>query len=247
MSDPYFFIGPEDAARDRIIIYGEDFKHLVQVLRGRPGDKIVISDNKKYKYTAEIEEIKNDVAVLAVKSRRAIKERAPKITLFQCMLKKNSMELLIQKATEIGASIIVPVVSKRTVSELSASDKKTGSKVGRWQKISDQASKQSKRDFKCQVSPPVGLPEIKVPDYGLFLVPYAKKKDTGSTPGSLAQIKQYSNIGCLIGPEGGFEEGEIEDLKSRGARILKFGSNILRSETAAVYLLSVIDYLIREK
>jgi 16S rRNA (uracil1498-N3)-methyltransferase len=247
MSDPYFFIDPEDAARDKISIYGEDLKHLVQVLRGKPGDKINISDNKKYKYTSEIEEIKNNVAVLAIKSRRVIKDRVPKITLFQCMLKKNSMELVIQKATEIGASSIVPVISKRVVSDLPAGGKKTGSKISRWQKISDQASKQSKRDFKCQVSVPLGLPEIKVSDYGLFLVPYAQKEDAGFTSGSLTAIKQSSNIGCIIGPEGGFEEGEIEDLESRGAVTLKFGNNILRSETAAVYLLSVMDYLIREK
>ncbi len=247
MSDPYFFIDPEDAAEGRISVHGEDFKHLAQVLRGKPGDKIIVSDNKKYKYTAEIEEIKNDAAVLAVKSRRAIKDRVPKITLFQCMLKKNSMELVIQKATEIGVSSIVPVVSKRTVSGLPAGSKKTGSKVGRWQKISDQASKQSRRDFKCLVSMPVGLPEIKVSGHGLFLVPYVLKEDTGRMPGNLASIKQYSNIGCIIGPEGGFEEGEIEDLESRGAVILKFGNNILRSETAAVYILSVMDYLIREK
>ncbi len=247
MSEPFFFINPEDAGKDKISVSGEDFKHLVRVLRAKPGDKIIISDNKQYKYTAVIREIRNNIAVLDIKSKKAIKDRVPEITLFQCILKKNAMELVIQKATEIGVNNIVPVISKRTVPELPARYKKNGSKVNRWQKISDQASKQSKRDFKCLIASPLMLSEIKVSGFGIFLVPYVQKKNIDSEPDSLNGIKQSTNIGYVIGPEGGFEEGEIELLKSRGARILKFGNNILRSETASIYLLSVLDYLIREK
>lgn len=244
MSEPFFFIDPEDAGEDKISVSGEDFKHLVQVLRGKPGDRIIASDNKEYKYTAFIEEIRDGTAVLAVQSREAIRRRIPEITLFQCILKKNAMEMVIQKATEIGVGSIVPIISERIVP---AGFKKTGSKVIRWQKISDQASKQSKRDFKCMVSGPLKLSEIKVSDYGSFLVPYVKKDEANCASSSLEGLKQSSSIGCIIGPEGGFEESEVEWLESKGATVLKFGNNILRSETAAIYLLSIMDYLIREK
>ena len=110
-------------------------------------------------------------------------------------------------------------------------------------KISDGASKQSRRDFKCRILPPEDIYNIRISDYNLFFIPY----EGGSDNKNLAGIKKASSIGYIIGPEGGFEIGELSFLKDRKAREIKFGENIYRSETAAIYFLSILDYLTRDK
>jgi 16S rRNA (uracil1498-N3)-methyltransferase len=149
------------------------------------------------------------------------------------------MEFVIQKSTEIGVDKIVPVISERVVVDKI----KIAGKLERWQKISDQASRQSMRDFKCRILPPEDIYDIEVSDYDLFYIPYEKCHDSKE----LAGIGNVSSIGCIIGPEGGFETSEFKFLKDKKAIEMKFGENIYRSETAAIYFLSVLDYISRNR
>jgi 16S rRNA (uracil1498-N3)-methyltransferase len=182
--------------------------------------------------------------LLDVEVKEEIVKKLPGLILFQCVLKKNSMEFVIQKSTELGADRIVPVISRRTIVDSG----KVSDKLARWQKISNGASMQSKRDFKCIVDSPEDIRDIRVSEYDYFFVPYEKStnydksifKDKNILPG-------VSSIGFIIGPEGGFEEDELDCLKKKGAREIKLGKNIYRSETAAIYFLSVLDYLIGNK
>ncbi|HEY4695952.1 MAG TPA: RsmE family RNA methyltransferase [Candidatus Hydromicrobium sp.] len=237
MSYPYFFINPGSSIEgNKIKIIGEDLNHLVNVLRSKVGDTVYVSDNADYKYETEILDIKKPEVILLVKYKRRIARKIPQLTLFQCVLKKNSMEFVIQKSTEIGVDRIIPVTSARVVTDKN----KIAGKTSRWQKISDGASKQSRRDYKCEILPPEDIYNIKVSDYDLFYIPYEESSGRGE---NLTEVKNTSRVGYVIGPEGGFETGELNFLKERGAREIRFGKNIYRSETAAIYFLSVLDYL----
>ena len=236
MSYPYFFIDPHNIEGNRIKIKSEDRNHLINVLRSKIGDTVHVSDDAGYRYETEISDINKTEAVLVIKDKIRIFRKTPRIILFQCVLKKNSMELVIQKSTEIGVDQIIPVISARVITD----KKDISGKIDRWQKISDGASKQSKRDYKCEVLPPEDIHDIRITDYDLFYVPY---EESTAININLAEVKNASSIGYMIGPEGGFENTELDFLKQKGAREIKFGKNIYRSETAAIYFLSVLDYL----
>ena len=239
MSYPYFFIDTGSIDDNRIKIREEELNHLVNVLRSRIGDTVYVSDNASYKYKTEIVDINKYEATLLIKNKEKITGKTPIITLFQCVLKKNSMEFVIQKSTEIGVDKIIPVISERVIVDKI----KVAGKLERWQKISDQASRQSMRDFKCKILPPENIYDIKVSGYDLFYIPYEKCHDSKE----LAGIGNVSSIGYIIGPEGGFEAGEFKFLKDKKAMEIKFEKSIYRSETAAIYFLSVLDYLSRNQ
>ena len=119
MSHPYFFISRENISGSVIEILGDDLKHLSQVLRARPGDKVEISDNFQYRYDAEIIEIKKNSAQLRITNKSEIIKSLIEVYLFQCILKRNSMELVIQKAAETGLNAVIPVRSSRVAVSLS--------------------------------------------------------------------------------------------------------------------------------
>ncbi len=240
MSYPYFFVGPGNISENKIKITGEDLNHLINVLRCRVGDTVHVSDNASCRYRTEITDIKKSEVILAVKNRCRITRKVPRLILYQCVLKKNSMEFVIQKSTEIGVDGIVPVISARVITD----NRKIAGKIDRWQKISDRASEQSKRDFKCEIFPPENICGIKISDHDLFFVPYEQGSNDKE---SLAEIGSVSSVGYIIGPEGGFETDELNSLKGRKAREIRFGRNIYRSETAAIYFLSILDYFTRNQ
>jgi 16S rRNA (uracil1498-N3)-methyltransferase len=244
MSTPYLFIHPEQADGRTIYIDDpDDIRHLYSSLRIRPGDRLYVSDDNRFQYITEVRSLDKGRAVLEIKSSLSIDAGGPGIILYQCILKKKAMELVIQKATEIGVSMIVPVISSRSISHAGGND----TKIERWQKISDEASKQSKRDFKCQLKMPVSLKDIDIGSYDYFFVPYEHaSKDMDGTC-ILEAASRAASIAYLIGPEGGFSPDEAGYLSDKKAVILRLGGNILRAETAAAYFLSVIDFCIRQK
>lgn len=216
---------------------GDDCRHLKKVLRASVGTRVGFSDNAGCRYLARVAAIRDKHMVLSVTSRYPVEKEIPRVLLFQCILKKNAMELLIQKACEIGAEAIVPVYSRRVVAG------KGKLKTARWQKIARQACMQSKRNFLTEIRDPVDISGIKPGQFDFFLLPYEQE-------GSWLKFNigpEIKKLACLIGPEGGFEEQEVDMLKKQGARVLNFGKNILRAETAALYMLSVIDYLAKNE
>ena len=193
MSYPYFFIDPHSIEGDKIRIESEDRNHLINVLRSKIGDAVYVSDNADNRYETEILDIGKTGAILLIKDKIRIFKKTPRISLFQCVLKKNSMELVIQKSTEIGVDRIIPVISARVITD----KKDISRKVDRWQKISDGASKQSKRDYKCEVTPPEEIHDIKISDFDLFYIPY---EESSCGIENLTDVKNASSIGYVIGP-----------------------------------------------
>jgi len=278
MSYPYFFISPENINENNIEIFSDDLKHLSKVLRSKAGDKVEVSDNYKYRYLTEIINIKKDKAVLKILKKLEIKKNAIKIFLFQCILKRSSMEFVIQKATEIGLDAVIPVKSKRIV----VNEKYDNQKLSRWNKIALEASKQSKRNFKCEILNEFTINDVNPQEFDIFFVPYEKinpleiknkniidnlkyilknyikNNKLTKTPIIFSETADnnkvllnpelnYDNnlkIGFIIGPEGGFEEKEVDDLINKGATPVSLGSNILKAETAAMFMSSIIKYTV---
>jgi 16S rRNA (uracil1498-N3)-methyltransferase len=269
MSYPYFFVDKNFITPDSVFITGEDFNHLVKVLRARVGDTVEISDNETKRYNTVLAGIKKDQAVLQIKRTNKITKSPHRISLFQCMLKKEAMEFAIQKTAEIGVDRIIPVLSARTVVDIG--EKKIKDKICRWQQIALSASKQCKRDFICEIAYPVEAAIIDAAGYNLFFLPVedlylddkaALAPELENTLQSLKDIikglkdkeisgsfqdgpNPLSEIAYIVGPEGGFEKKEVLDLVRKGAISINFGTNILRSETASVYFLSILDYLLK--
>ena len=274
MSHPYFFISRENISGSQIEILGDDLKHLSQVLRAKPGDKVEISDNCSYRYDTEIIEIKKNSAQLKILNKSEIIKSQIEVYLFQCILKRSSMELVIQKAAETGLNAVVPVKSSR----IAVSEIKDNKKLLRWQKIALEASKQSKRNFKCEVLNELNLNDIDPGKFDVFYMPYEeidpeeikkknivvslkeileerrkRQKTMSVVSGSEdclkidklnAEREADLKIGFIIGPEGGFAESEVQFLAKKGALSLSLGSNILKAETAAIFMSSIIKYIL---
>ena len=247
MTYPYFFTGSDNIKENSIVITGNDFNHLVNVLRVRAGDYVEISDNNCYRYMAEVTSIGKSEVGLKINKKIEISRSKPGIVLFQCILKREAMELAIQKTAEIGIESIIPVFSERVILD----KEKIKNKVFRWQLIAEQASKQCKSDFICKVLPLVNIAEIDPSAYETFFIPYEspsiENKDNFNAIEKyvFTNKKNKGRIAYLIGPEGGFDEKEIEMLAKKGSILVNFGSNILKAETASIYFLSILDYLIK--
>ncbi|MBE3035964.1 MAG: 16S rRNA (uracil(1498)-N(3))-methyltransferase [Candidatus Atribacteria bacterium] len=247
MTYPYFFTSSDNIKENSIVITGNDFNHLVNVLRVRTGDYVEISDNNRYRYMAEVTSIGKSEVGLKINKKIEIIRGKTGILLFQCILKREAMELAIQKTAEIGIESIIPVFSERVILD----KEKIKNKVLRWQLIAEQASKQCKSDFICKVLPPANIAEIDPSAYETFFIPYEspsiENKDNFNAIEKyvFTNKKNKGRIAYLIGPEGGFDEKEIEMLSGKGSILINFGKNILRAETASIYFLSILDYLIK--
>jgi 16S rRNA (uracil1498-N3)-methyltransferase len=154
--------------------------------------------------------------------------------LFQGLLKGDKFELIIQKAVELGAAGIIPVEMKHCVMKLD--EKKKKSRRERWQAIAESAAKQSKRNVIPEVEDVITYKQAmaKAAEMDLFLVPYENERGMAETREALSRIKAGMSVGILIGPEGGFDNKEIELARETGAAVISLGKRILRAETAAV-------------
>lgn len=234
-----FFATENSRQGDCFYISGSDLNHIKNVLRMRTGDTLLVSENGK-SHLCEIESLSGDTAIVKIIEEDCKNAELPvKLYLFQGLPKSDKMELIIQKAVELGVFAIVPTEMSRCVVRLE--DKKKRAKVDRWQAISESAAKQSKRNI---------IPEImNVMSYGealqfaknldVILVPYESKDGMVSTKKALSGIYPGKSVGIFIGPEGGFDEKEIEKAVNAGGEIISLGKRILRTETAAITALSM--------
>ncbi|MCJ7665697.1 MAG: 16S rRNA (uracil(1498)-N(3))-methyltransferase [Actinobacteria bacterium] len=246
MSHPYFFIKPDQATGSEIILSDrEDLKHLAGVLRCRSGDIVHFSDDEKFGYRTKTVNIDKNKGLFFIEEKYSLEKSIFEKTLFQCVLKKNAMKFVIQKAAEIGVDRIIPVISSRVVPEIT--DKST--RLERWQKISDEASKQCKRQFRCLIAETVNIENIDPVPFDLFYVPYEEMSSFGGNTliSRIILLEAPASIGVLVGPEGGLSGDEVARLERKGTIVTGLGKNILRAETASIYFLSVLDFLVKSK
>ncbi|MBR2744255.1 MAG: 16S rRNA (uracil(1498)-N(3))-methyltransferase [Clostridia bacterium] len=244
---PKFFIKNEQINDNRIVISGEDVNHIANVLRMKIDDELQICDiDTSDNYVANISEIGKDKIMCSIcKKIKSEAESDINLTIFQGIPKSDKMELIIQKSTELGVKEIIPVAMERCVSKISGKDEIK--KIERWQKISEVAAKQSGRDIIPKIKNVVKIKEIceLIKDFDMIIVPYEKAEDV-SFKNAIEEIKALKKadlkIGIVIGPEGGFEPSEINLLQEVGAKIVTLGKRILRTETVALAMSSVIMY-----
>ena len=167
--------------------------------------------------------------------------------LFQCIPKGDKMDMIVQKAVELGAAGIVPVESARCIVKLDA--KKAEKRQARWQQIAEGAAKQSRRMRIPAVERVMSFREAleRAGELDLLLIPYELEKGMKRTKEVLQEIRPGRSVGILIGPEGGFEASEVTLAESRGAVPVSLGRRILRTETAGMALLSVLMFRLEEE
>lgn len=238
-----FFVEPENIQGNKIVITGEDVNHIKNVLRMKVGDEIAVSngvDGKEYR--CGIVSISEEVLCELRFVKEDGVELPSKITLFQGLPKADKMELIVQKAVELGVYEIVPVSMGRCIVKLD--EKKQKSKISRWQGIAESAAKQSKRRIVPQVTSVMSMKEAckYASEMDIVLVPYELAEDMPKTRELIEAIKPGQRIGFFIGPEGGFEEMEIALAMEVGAKPITLGKRILRTETAGFTVLSILMY-----
>lgn len=239
-----FFIESTQVNGDIVRIVGEDVNHIKNVLRMREGEDIYVVDALEDKrYLCEIKELLEDTISCQVLSDEIESTELPaKIYLFQGLPKADKMELIIQKATELGVYQIIPVNMKRCVVKLEA--KKIESKIARWQAIAQAAAKQSKRTIVPTIEKPISYVEAiqRMADMDIKLLPYECAEGMKRTKELIEQSKAGDEIGIIIGPEGGFEDKEVELAFSKGVEPITLGRRILRTETAGFTTLAYLVY-----
>lgn len=245
-----FFVEPAQInVNDKsVIITGPDINHIKNVLRMRVGEEISVSngqDGCEYRcgiigfteesVLCELRFVKEDGVELPVK-----------VTLYQGLPKGDKMELIIQKAVELGVYEIVPVASKRCVVKLD--ERKAEAKVARWQSIAEAAAKQSKRAIVPQIRPVTSFAQAaeEAAEKDVRLIPYELESGMNRTRALMSAIKPGQRVAVFIGPEGGFEESEIAVAQEKGICPITLGRRILRTETAGMTVLAWISYLLEQ-
>lgn len=243
-----FFADISDIDTDNktVIIKGDDQNHMKNVLRMKEGEEVsVMTEGDDREYRCAVREYTDKEAVLDLLFIKQSNAELPcKVILYQALPKADKMETVITKAVELGAARIVPVATNRSVVRLDES--KAARKVSRWNAISEAAAKQSKRAFIPEVSGVMTMEEAvgDCKDCDVKIIPYelADPDSMNNTRSIIGSIKKGMKVAVFIGPEGGFTDEEIRMTQDAGILPVTLGRRILRTETAAMVVLSWLIY-----
>lgn len=236
-----FFLNEPLADFDQpILLTRKDYQHVF-VLRLHEGETFILSDGCGQEHLCEVTDVdKNTITARRLESRDAEGELACQLILLQGLPKRDKLELIIQKAVELGAHQIIPVMMKRT--NVKVDDKKADRKAERLQEISKSAATQAKRGIIPEVS---GITSFRdalanVEDADIKLICFEDETSRGTLENLLPQLPQSKKIAILVGPEGGITEEEWQLAKEAGFQSVSLGKRILRTETAGFCLLSYL-------
>ena len=239
-----FFVEPSQIQDKKVIITVSDVNHIKNVLRLKAGEEIAVRngvDGKEYR--CGIEEFAQDQIICSLRFIREEGVELPsKIYLFQGIPKADKMELIIQKAVELGVFEVIPVAVKRCVVKLD--ERKARAKVSRWQGIAEAAAKQCKRGIIPVVREPMTMKEAVsyAGEMDVKLIPYELAEDMSHTKKMIEAVRPGQSVAVFIGPEGGFEESEVAEALAAGIEPVTLGKRILRTETAGFTVLSWLMY-----
>ena len=226
-----FFVYDSQVQGENIYIEGTDVNHIVHVLRMKVGEEVSVHDDVNRKYLCRIEKLLEERVVLSiVEQQESDTELSCPIYLFQGLPKGDKMEWIIQKCVELGVHAIVPVATKRAVVKLD--EKKAQKKVNRWNAIVPEVLPVMKWKEALEYARQL---DVK-------MIPYEKAAGINATKQLIGSVSFGQSVGIFIGPEGGFEEAEVEAAKAMGAVPVTLGKRILRTETAGMTILSILMY-----
>ena len=243
-----FYVNPEQVGNELISITGPDVNHIRNVLRRKPGGELIICNGQGKDYYCIINKVTEQEIVAEIKEQKSTdSELKTRVTLFQGLPKYDKMELIIQKAVELGVYEIVPVITKRVIVRLD-DRKKEEKKLERWGTIAESAAKQSQRGIIPVVKPVLSFKEALeyAAQMELGLIPYEKAKGMTYTREIMNKIPLCKSVGIMIGPEGGFEEAETEQALVYGMHAITLGRRILRTETAGITALSMMVLMLED-
>lgn len=242
-----FFTEPHNITENQGIILGDDVKHIYKVLRLSEGEEVVLNNCEGTEYLGKISSIsKSEVVVDIIEKLDINNESKIKIHLFQGLPKGQKMDLIVQKGTELGIYEFIPTITSRVDVKLKGEFKK----LDRLNRIALEASKQSKRSIIPKVREVINFDEAinELNNMDLVVIPYENAEDFGikslmrKLNDENVNFENIKEIGIVIGPEGGFEEDEINKLKDNGAHIVTLGKRILRTETAGFTATALLQY-----
>ncbi len=241
-----FYVSAEESRGETLVLSPRESRHATQVLRMRPGDELVVLNGAGEECLGEISELRREQVVVRVVNRQMQARLPYRITLVQAVPKGKIMDSIVQKATELGVARVIPILTERTVPGFGPETADT--KRDRWEATAIEAMKQCGSAW---------LPELEVPISAPDLLEKADALDLGLV-GSLQTGAQHPRrcfdafieeqarlpreVTIWIGPEGDFTPGELERIIETGVKPITMGRNVLRSDTAAVYLISVVQY-----
>lgn len=243
----HFFVTPSQIADGYAVITGQDVNHIRNVLRMKQGEQVAVRDGISRNYICELETIgAEEIRARILSSEEDSSELPARLCLFQGLPKSDKMELIIQKAVELGAYEIIPVATRRAVVKLDK--KKEEAKVKRWSAIAESAAKQSGRMRIPQVKGVMSLSEAfaYAGNFDLNLIPYELAEGMAQTREVLSQVRPGMQVGIFIGPEGGFDVEEVEAAVAAGIHPITLGRRILRTETAGLTALSILMFQLEE-
>lgn len=242
----HFFVSPQQIGEKQITITGNDVRHIRNVLRMKEGDELKVRTGEDDRdFRCRIAAFENESILLDIMWVEHEDAELPcSITLYQGLPKSDKMEMIIQKAVELGAARIVPVIMHRSVAKVK--EGKADAKLKRWNAIAESAAKQSKRMHIPAVDEILTFKQAaqEAEKLDVVLLPYELAQDMEHTRQVLGSIRPGQSVGIFIGPEGGFEESEAKMLEEAGAHVITLGRRILRTETAGMALLSMLTFIL---
>ncbi len=243
-----FYFDDDNMYDNEILIKGSDVNHIRNVLRMKCGDRVIANDTNGTDYYCIIKNVDTDSVLLEIEHQRPCEaELKTKLYLFQALPKSDKMEFIIQKAVELGVYEIIPVATERCVVKLDGGAKQER-KLSRWQTIAEAAAKQSARGIIPKVNKLMKFNEAL--DYaknlGYNLIPFEHAEGMDEARKCMDVAADAESVGIFIGPEGGFEDSEIEKAIDAGLQVISLGNRILRTETAGLAVLSILMFKISE-
>ncbi len=243
-----FFISDENLCGENVVLKGKQAHQIRNVLRMRPGDHVIVLDNRSAEYEVELELMsKSRITGHVIEKREATGEPAVQITLYQSLVKQDKFEWVLQKCTEVGVKRFVPLITQRSV--IQDPGDISSKKLSRWRSIITEAAEQSGRGLIPELSRAISLEKAigSLAGFGCCLIASRQTERSGVRSALRRSDKGASTtIALLIGPEGGFTEEEVKRSQARGAIPISLGRRILRTETAAVVAASLILYELNE-
>lgn len=234
------FLENNELQGDFIKVNSEESNHIMNALRHKIGDEIVVSNEDDKEYITEISDYSEGIITLKIKDIIPLQKSELEIILYQGLCKGDKMDFIIQKATEIGISSIIPIETMRTIVKLDLG--KSGKKTERWQKIAAEAAKQSNAPFIPKIGSVTNIKEmINSLEKDVKYILFWEEEKNLKLREALNKISE-KRIAMIIGPEGGFDEKEVSLLKEKGVISVSLGEKILRTETAAIAASTCIMY-----
>lgn len=236
-----YFVKKEN---EKFILSDSDFHHIKDVMRIKNDGKIIIVHDSK-SFLASISYDKNNYEIKVIEEITCDVELKKKVILYQAVIKNDKFDLVIQKATELGVSDIVPTIFSRSVVKVDNSKK--DNKLARYEKIIKEACEQSHRQVLPSIHQYINVKDITLNKDTLGLICYENNGDTSTLKKALDKVDLFDKIAIVVGPEGGFSQDEVNYLTNIGFLNVSLGKRILRSETAAFFALSIVSHYLEGK